>query len=106
MDMFVSRMDLRVEVQVRLIPPHEAEMILSDYQREVGQFAPRSVKCSWTEAGDGGALWPTAEVSGRRTIKRGALARVEYGEDDNGEIGHWPAYVRDAFQLARDQVSR
>lgn len=102
--MFVTGLYVSVEIGLRLIPPHEAEMILSDYKREVGEFAPASVKCTWSQLGGGEILWPAAEVAGRRTIKRGARAIVKYSEDDNGETAHWPAYVRDAFQVARDQV--
>lgn len=104
--MFITGLYVSVEIAIRLEPPHEAEMILSDYKREVGQFAPASVKCTWSQLGGGDILWPTAEVAGRRTIKRGAHARVRYAEDDNGSIDHWPAYVLAAMKLAQDQVSR
>jgi len=106
MTMTVSRMDLRVEIALRLVPPHEAEMILSSYEREVGQFQPERVIVSWSQSGDGRLSWPSAEVHGRRTIKRGARATVKYAEDEDGEIGHWPQYVRDAFRLARSRVLR
>ena len=106
MTMTVSRMDLRVEIALRLVPPHEAEMILSSYEREVGQFQPVRVIISWSQLVDGRANWIAAEVHGRRTIKRGARATVKYGEGEDGEIDHWPQYVRDAFRLARRQVLR
>lgn len=105
-DMFVTGMNVFVEVALRLEPPHEAEMILNDYRREVGQFAPASVLCRWTELGSGFRYCVEAEVSGRRTIKRGALARVKYKQDDNESIEHWPAYVQRAMHLAMDQVKR
>lgn len=104
--MFVTKIYASVEIGLRLVPPHEAEMILSDYRREVGMFAPSWVKITWTQLSDGEGLWPSAEVSGRRTIKRGARATVKYEEAEDGMLDHWPAYVREAWTLARDQVKR
>lgn len=104
MHMFITTTRVLIEVALRDMEPHEAEMILSDYKREVGEFKPASVQCSWSQLSSAEILWPSAEVSGRRTIKRGALARVLYSEDDNGETGHWPQYVKDAFLLARSKV--
>jgi hypothetical protein len=103
-NMFITGRYHVVEVALRLIPPHEAEMILSDYKRETGSFQPESVKLSWSQLSDGAILWPQAEVVGRRCIKRGAMARVKYAEDDDGEIRHWPGYVMNAFELAKSSV--
>ena len=106
MNMFVTHLNVTADIAVRLVPPHEAEMILSDYRREVGMFQPESVKISWSQLSNGTTLFPAAEVSGRRTIKRGARARVQYDEGEDSDLDHWPLYVRDAWRLARQQVRR
>lgn len=104
--MFVTGMYVSVDIGLRLVPPHEAEMVLSDYKRVTGMFVPSSVKITWTQLSGGEELWANAEVSGRRTIKRGARATVKYEEAEDGMLDHWPAYMREAWTLARDQVKR
>ncbi len=105
-EMFIISADLSFKIDLRLVPPHEAEMILSDYRRERGMLQPEWLRCSWSMFSDGTIAWPTAEVHGRRTIKRGAQATVKYEADEDGHIRHWPLYVRDAFHLARGQVMK
>ena len=102
--MAITEMHVRVKVGLRLPVPHEAEMILTSYRRETGQFQPEWLELSWSQGLDGEAFWLSATVHGHRTIKRGARAQVEYSEDNEGEIWHWPDYVREALQLARNQV--
>lgn len=103
----VISINVFADVTIQDVEPHLAEVILSSYAHDMRTFAPDRIRFTWMHHPNGSIDWPAAEVTGRcsgKGSRRSAFATVKLSQDENGETGHWPAYVRAAFRVARKAV--